>query len=292
MSNYSIADLEKLSGIKSHTIRIWEKRYNLLLPDRTDTNIRTYDDKQLRKILNVSLLVDKGLKISKIAKMDMNEIADKVSFMTMTDDDYKSQINRLIIDSLEFNESGFKEIVNDLIKKIGFSNTFKNVLLPLLNKLGVLWTTGEIYPANEHFLSSLVTRKISSSIDQIEINSLNKSTVLLFTPPWENHNFALLYAEFLFRQAGHKTVNIGLSISIESIEMCIKKINPSIIFTTFIVGQKQNKIQLFVDELWSNRNKSKLLIAGNTFLTKLIKTDAIKFYDIESFEFYLKNIKE
>ena len=88
-----------------------------------------------------------------------------------------SFFNRLIIDSLEFNESGFKEIVNDLIKKIGFSNTFKNVLLPLLNKLGVLWTTGEIYPANEHFLSSLVTRKISSSIDQIEINSLNKLTL-------------------------------------------------------------------------------------------------------------------
>ena len=174
MSYYSIADLEKLSGIKSHTIRIWEKRYNLLTPERTDTNIRTYDDVQLRKILNVSLLVNKGLKISKIANLNSSEISDKVNVMTSKDDDYKSQINRLIIDSLEFNETGFKDIINDLINKNGFSQTFKEVITPLLNKLGTLWTTGDIYPANEHFISSLITRKLSAAIDNIDFKTLDR----------------------------------------------------------------------------------------------------------------------
>ena len=289
MSYYSIADLEKLSGIKSHTIRIWEKRYNLLTPERTDTNIRTYDDEQLRKILNVSLLVNKGLKISKIANLNSSEISDKVNVMTSKDEDYKSQINRLIIDSLEFNETGFKDIINDLINKNGFSKTFKEVISPLLNKLGTLWTTGDIYPANEHFISSLITRKLSAAIDNIDFKKLDRPTVLMFTPPWDNHNFGLLYAEYIYRNAGCKTINIGLSISVESIEMCVKKINPDIIFTTFIIGQKQHKVQQFADNLWSIKGGSQLLFGGTPDILKLIRTNATKFYDIQDFE---KSVKK
>jgi DNA-binding transcriptional MerR regulator len=284
MSTYSIADLEKLSGIKSHTIRIWEKRYDLLIPKRTLTNIRCYDDEQLRKILNVSLLIENGLKISKIAKLNSDEINKKIDGISTSNLGYKSIINKLILDSLEFNESNFEELISELILKIGFSETYKNILIPLLNKLGVLWTIGDIYPANEHFLSNLINKKMYASIDSVNTDlSLNKK-VLLFTPPWEDHNFCLLYAEYIFRKSGYSTINIGQAISINSLRACIKKINPDIICTSLIVGHKEVKMQQFVDELWEIKRNSKILIGGNINLLKLIRTNANKYYDIESFE--------
>ena len=284
MSTYSIADLEKLSGIKSHTIRIWEKRYDLLIPKRTLTNIRCYDDEQLRKILNVSLLIENGLKISKIAKLNSDEINKKIDGISTSNLGYKSIINKLILDSLEFNESNFEELISELILKIGFSETYKNILIPLLNKLGVLWTIGDIYPANEHFLSNLINKKMYASIDSVNTDlSLNKK-VLLFTPPWEDHNFCLLYAEYIFRKSGYSAINIGQAISINSLRSCIKKINPDIICTSLIVGHKEAKMQAFADELWKIKNNATILIGGNMSLLKLIRTNAKKYYDIESFE--------
>ena len=284
MSNYSIADLEKLSGIKSHTIRIWEKRYNLLIPKRTLTNIRYYDDDQLRKILNVSLLIENGLKISKIAKMNSEAINEKIDGFSTYNLGYKSVINKLILDSLEFNESNFEKLISELILKIGFSETYKNILMPLLSKLGVLWTIGDIYPANEHFLSNLINKKMYASIDSVKTDLSQNKKVLLFTPPWEDHNICLLYAEYIFKKSGYSTINIGQAISINSLRSCIKKINPDVICTSLIVGHKEAKMQEFADELWGVKNNASVIIGGNMNLLKLIRTSANKYYDIESFE--------
>ncbi len=289
MSNYSISDLEKLSGIKSHTIRIWEKRYNILSPERTGTNIRSYDDDQLRKMLNVSLLVENGLKISKIAKMSAAEICNKINSFSPLNVGYKPEINRLILDSLEFNEASFENIISELIKKIGFPETYKKILIPLLNKLGVLWSVGDIFPANEHFLSNLINKKMYVSINSIELEGSVNKKALLFTPPWESHNFGLLYAEYVFRNAGFLTINIGQAISIDSLRSCVNKINPDIICTSLIVGHKDAAIQNFVSDLWDIRRNAAVIIGGNSNLLKLIKTDAIKFYDIDAFEDSIKN---
>jgi MerR family transcriptional regulator, light-induced transcriptional regulator len=165
LSTYLIKDLEQLSGIKAHTLRIWEQRYNLLSPKRTDTNIRFYDDDDLKLILNVALLNDNGYKISKIAAMDsevMRSEVMKLTDRTLTHDD---QIHALTICMIEMDEDRFDKVLSTNILKLGFEQTMMNIIYPFMSKIGVLWQTGSINPAHEHFISNLVRQKLIVAID-------------------------------------------------------------------------------------------------------------------------------
>ena len=143
MQTYSIADLEKLSGIKSHTIRIWEKRYNIVSPERTDTNIRAYNDDQLKKILNISFLINNGLKISKIASLTLEELATKVISLTSSTDSFDAQINDFVICSLQFDEPLFDKTYNNLRQNHTLSFIYENVFIPTLRRIGALWSSGK-----------------------------------------------------------------------------------------------------------------------------------------------------
>jgi DNA-binding transcriptional MerR regulator len=138
MQTYSIADLEKLSGIKSHTIRIWEKRYNIVSPERTDTNIRAYNDDQLKKILNISFLINNGLKISKIASLSLDELSSKVISLTSSTDSFEAQINDFVICSLQFDEPLFENTYNGLRKNHSLSYIYENIFIPTLRRIGAL----------------------------------------------------------------------------------------------------------------------------------------------------------
>ena len=165
MSRYSIKDLEQLSGIKAHTVRVWEQRYKLLNPKRTETNIRYYDDHDLKLILNVALLNDNGIKISKIAKMSVEEMKAEVLHLTERSFAYDDQIHSLVLAMIEFNEERFEKIIATNILKIGFEQTMLNVIYPFLSKIGILWQTGSIHPGQEHFISNLVRQKLIVAID-------------------------------------------------------------------------------------------------------------------------------
>ena len=288
MQTYSIADLEKLSGIKSHTIRIWEKRYNIVSPERTDTNIRAYNDDQLKKILNISFLINNGLKISKIASLSLDELSTKVISLTSSTDSFEAQINDFVICSLQFDEPLFDKTYNSLRKNHTLSYIYENIFIPTLRRIGALWSSGELFPAQEHFLSNLIKQKFYHAIEEAESTIKRGKKAYLFLPPWEDHDFALLYSHMVLKENGFDVVNVGKTISFESILQCIEKIKPDILFTTFIVGQKVTLLQKFCDDLF-NHSKTKLFFAGNPELLRLVNTHGKVFYSLDEFDRFFNN---
>ena len=288
MQTYSIADLEKLSGIKSHTIRIWEKRYNIVSPERTDTNIRAYNDDQLKKILNISFLINNGLKISKIASLSLDELSTKVISLTSSTDSFEAQINDFVICSLQFDEPLFDKTYNSLRKTHSLSYIYENIFIPTLRRIGALWSSGELFPAQEHFLSNLIKQKFYHAIEEAESTIKRGNKAYLFLPPWEDHDFALLYSHMVLKENGFDVVNVGKTISFESILQCVDKIKPDILFTTFIVGQKVTLLQKFCDDLYNHSN-TKLFFAGNPELLRLVNTHGKVFYSLDEFDRFFNN---
>ena len=288
MQTYSIADLEKLSGIKSHTIRIWEKRYNIVSPERTDTNIRAYNDDQLKKILNISFLINNGLKISKIASLSLDELSTKVISLTSSTDSFEAQINDFVICSLQFDEPLFDKTYNSLRKNHTLSYIYENIFIPTLRRIGALWSSGELFPAQEHFLSNLIKQKFYHAIEEAESTIKRGKKAYLFLPPWEDHDFALLYSNMVLKENGFDVVNVGKTISFESILQCVDKIKPDILFTTFIVGQKVTLLQKFCDDLYNHSN-TKLFFAGNPELLRLVNTHGKVFYSLNEFDRFFDN---
>ena len=288
MQTYSIADLEKLSGIKSHTIRIWEKRYNIVSPERTDTNIRAYNDDQLKKILNISFLINNGLKISKIASLSLDELSTKVISLTSSTDSFEAQINDFVICSLQFDEPLFDKTYNSLRKTHSLSYIYENIFIPTLRRIGALWSSGELFPAQEHFLSNLIKQKFYHAIEEAESSIKRGKKAYLFLPPWEDHDFALLYSHMVLKENGFDVVNVGKTISFESILQCVDKIKPDILFTTFIVGQKVTLLQKFCDDLYNHSN-TKLFFAGNPELLRLVNTHGKVFYSLDEFDRFFNN---
>jgi DNA-binding transcriptional MerR regulator len=288
MQTYSIADLEKLSGIKSHTIRIWEKRYNIVSPERSDTNIRAYNDDQLKKILNISFLINNGLKISKIASLSLDELSTKVISLTSNSASFEAQINSFVICSLQFDEPLFNKTYNSLRKDYSLSFVYENVFIPTLRRIGALWSSGELFPAQEHFLSNLIKQKFFHAIESADSPVRKNKKAYLFLPPWEDHDFALLYSNMILKENGFDIVNVGKTISIDSILQCIEKIKPDILFTTFIVGQKVTLLQKFCDDL-HNHSNTKLFFAGNPDLLRLVNTHGKVFYKLDEFDRFFSN---
>ena len=288
MQTYSIADLEKLSGIKSHTIRIWEKRYNIVSPERSDTNIRAYNDDQLKKILNISFLINNGLKISKIASLSLDELSSKVISLTSNSASFEAQINDFVICSLQFDEPLFNKTYNTLRKDYSLSFVYENVFIPTLRRIGALWSSGELFPAQEHFLSNLIKQKFFHAIEVAESSLKRNKKAYLFLPPWEDHDFALLYSNMILKQNGFDVVNVGKTMTFESILQCIEKVKPDILFTTFIVGQKVTILQKFCDDL-HNHSDTKLFFAGNPDLLRLVNTHGKVFYKLDEFDRFFSN---
>ncbi|OUV06265.1 MAG: hypothetical protein CBC40_00195 [bacterium TMED80] len=288
MQTYSIADLEKLSGIKSHTIRIWEKRYNIVSPERTNTNIRAYNDDQLKKILNISFLINNGLKISKIASLSLDELSTKVISLTSSTDSFEAQINDFVICSLQFDEPLFEKTYNSLRKNHTLSYIYENIFIPTLRRIGALWSSGELFPAQEHFLSNLIKQKFYHAIEDAKSTIKRGKKAYLFLPPWEDHDFALLYSNMVLKENGFDVVNVGKTISFDSILQCIEKIKPDMLFTTFIVGQKVTLLQKFCDDL-RNHSNTKLFFAGNPELLRLVNTHGKVFYSLDEFDRFFNN---
>ena len=288
MQTYSIADLEKLSGIKSHTIRIWEKRYNIVSPERSDTNIRAYNDDQLKKILNISFLINNGLKISKIASLSLDELSTKVISLTSNSASFEAQINDFVICSLQFDEPLFNKTYNTLRVDYSLSFVYENVFIPTLRRIGALWSSGELFPAQEHFLSNLIKQKFYHAIEVAESSLKRNKKAYLFLPPWEDHDFALLYSNMILKQNGFDVVNVGKTMTFESILQCIEKVKPDILFTTFIVGQKVTILQKFCDDL-HNHSDTKLFFAGNPDLLRLVNTHGKVFYKLDEFDRFFSN---
>ena len=213
MAVYSIKELEKLSGIKAHTIRIWEKRYSLIEPHRTNTNIRYYTDNELKKILNVAVLNRHGIKISSIAKLTDLELREEIIRASATSDSNDTLIDSMVLSMIDLDEYKLEAMIDKSINKIGFKSTVTDVLYPFLDKVGILWQSGDVYPAQEHFVSFLIRQKILSATDHISnIFNPNGKKFLLLLPEGEWHEIALLFAQYLIKEANHEVIYLGQSV--------------------------------------------------------------------------------
>ncbi len=213
MAVYSIKELENLSGIKAHTIRIWEKRYNLIEPHRTTTNIRYYTDQELKKILNVAMLNRQGIKISNIARLTNQELKDEIMRVSGGTPNLENTIDMLVISMIDMDEIRFNSILVKAITKHGFKDAFIDIVYPFLEKIGVLWLAGDINPAQEHFVSNLVRQKIIAAIDNYSRVFNNKAKrFLLFLPEGEWHEIGLLFSMYLLKERGHDVIYLGQSV--------------------------------------------------------------------------------
>ncbi len=263
MIRYSINDLEKLSGIKAHTIRMWEKRYNIICPKRTDTNIRYYHDCDLKKLLNISTLNKHGFKISSIARMDENDINQKVIEISGTNGDYAGMINNLVVSMIEINEETFEHTLNNAILKLGFEKCMTHVIYPFLEKVGVLWLTGTINPAQEHFITNLIRQKLIIAIDgQPQPASPDAKTFLLFLPENEMHELGLLFYSFLIRKNGFKVIYLGQSMPFDDVLEVVKIRNTDYLFTYFVAALNPKEIPVYLKRLSQNLPQKKIFITG------------------------------
>lgn len=261
MSTYSIKDLEQLSGIKAHTLRIWEQRYSLLCPKRTDTNIRYYDDADLKLILNVALLNDNGFKISKIASMDAVDIKEEVMKLTERSLTHDDQIHALTICMIEMDEERFDKILSSNILKLGFEQTMLNIIYPFMSKIGVLWQTGAINPAQEHFISNLVRQKLIVAIDGQIVNGGGKK-FLLFLPEGELHEISLLFAAYLIKSAGHKVIYLGQSTPNDDLLSVYKLHEPDYLLTVITTSPSSEYAQEYINALSERFDNSTILVTG------------------------------
>jgi MerR family transcriptional regulator, light-induced transcriptional regulator len=232
MGKYSIKELEQLSGIKAHTIRIWEKRHRLIDPERTPTNIRLYSDEDLKKIINVSLLNNNGIKISKIADMSSDQMNQKVLELSESKNDTAIHIDQLVIAMIDMEEEGFEKIINTLILRYGFEKTVTEVVYPFLEKIGILWQTQNITPAHEHFISNLIRQKLMVAIDGLPIPPKTARRILLFLPEGEFHELALLFYHYLTRKAGWRTYYLGQNVPHEDLVSVYRVHQPELMVTS------------------------------------------------------------
>ena len=244
MGKYSIKDLEKISGIKAHTIRMWERRYGLIEPQRTETNIRFYSDCDLKRLLNVSILNHNGIKISHIAGLTDAEIKSRVLDLSIDGRSSSVQIESLMVAMLELDETKFLNGLSSSIIKLGFEVSVETVLFPFLERIGVLWQAGTINPAQEHFISNLIRQKLFVAIDnEMQSPVQNGPRILMFLSEHEQHEIGLLFYNLLARKEGMNVVYLGAGVPLEDLSL-VHRLRPADVFmTSFITAMDKQEME-------------------------------------------------
>jgi DNA-binding transcriptional MerR regulator len=244
MGKYSIKDLEKISGIKAHTIRMWERRYGLIEPQRTETNIRFYSDCDLKRLLNVSILNHNGIKISHIAGLTDAEIKNRVLDLSIDGRSSSVQIESLMVAMLELDETKFLNGLSSSIIKLGFEVSVETVLFPFLERIGVLWQAGTINPAQEHFISNLIRQKLFVAIDnEMQSPVQNGPRIIMFLSEHEQHEIGLLFYNLLARKEGMNVVYLGAGVPLEDLSL-VHRLRPADVFmTSFITAIDKQEME-------------------------------------------------
>ncbi len=269
MSTYSIKDIEKFTGIKAHTIRIWEKRYRVIDPERTDTNIRYYSDADLKKLLNISILNRNGFKISDIVWMGEDELSEKVLQVTQRIYDADTQLEGLVVAMIELDELKFDKLLSSSIIKFGFEQAVLQVIYPFFERVGLLWQVGSISPAQEHFMSNLIRQKLIVAIDGLAMGIANDSkTFLLFLPEGEWHEIGLLFSCYILRKRGYKVVYLGQSVPYDNLKEVVNLRNCNVLLTQFISAITDEGLQDYINRLSFDFPEMSIFMGGYQFLDR------------------------
>jgi DNA-binding transcriptional MerR regulator len=249
-NQFSIKDLENLTGIKAHTIRIWEKRYNLLEPKRTDTNIRYYDLESFQKLLNVSYLNNNGYKISKIATIEEHKIPLLVREIASENNVESHAINSFKLSMLNFDQSLFYKTYESLLKEKAFNEIFYDIFIPLLTELGLLWQTDTITPAHEHFLTTLIRQKILINTEKIQSKQVNtsKKTFVLYLPDNEIHELGLMFINHEIVSKGYQSIFLGQSVPLSSLVDLQNYYDKIIYLSYFTVKPEKEHIEKYIED--------------------------------------------
>jgi DNA-binding transcriptional MerR regulator len=293
MITYSVAQVEALTGIKAHTLRIWERRYDFLSPERTATNIRYYSDAQLKKLLNFGILVKNGYRISKLEKMTDEEVYEMVTkALADPSSETSDEMKGLTLSMLEMNEEDFDNIFERQVLRKGFLRTITEVIYPFLQYVGVLWTTNKAMVAQEHYISNLIRQKLISAIERLSIPPVDAPSIVLFLLEGEEHEIGLLLATFIAKEKGWKVYYLGQGVPVVNIKKVIDIVEPSLIMSMFVTP-KVNKINNFINQV-TEGNEVPFVISGSAENLQAI-TDCEQILKISSpfeFEAHLNRIQE
>jgi len=263
MAHYSIKDLQNFTGIKAHTIRMWEKRYNIVEPKRTNTNIRYYDDDDLKKLLNISILNRNGFKISTIVGLSDIAISEEILNLAHSLNGFNSQIEGLVVSMIDLDENMFEKIFNTAVIKMGFEDAVIKILYPFFEKIGILWQIGTITTSHKHYISNLVRQKIIVAIDGLVNSFTNKSkTYLLFLPEGEYHELGLLFHHYILKKGGNKVLYLGANVPKGCLTELLKTKNINGLMTAVTAPLKYNAFAEYIEDLSETFKKKPLYISG------------------------------
>ena len=250
-SVFSIKDLENLSGIKAHTIRIWEKRYDVLKPMRTDTNIRLYDTDNLQKLLNITLLHNYGYKISTISKYSDEKIPELVREIINKKSVKHHAISEFKMAMMNFDQVQFTQTYDKLLSEKSFTDVFYEVFIPLMTELGLLWQSDTISPAHEHFITYLIKQKIIANTEKIQYLEPTKTNkvFVLYLPDNEIHELGLLYLNYEIISNGYKSIYLGESVPIDSLNVVCKNFDNITFIAYTTVKPEPDEINEYVTQI-------------------------------------------
>lgn len=271
MNKFTIKDLENLSGIKAHTIRIWEQRYTFLKPHRTATNIRYYSNQELKTLLNISLLNKYGYKISHINRMNDEELREKILSLTGSQAQQERIVNELIQNMVDLDMEAFEQVLNNFIVARGVEKAITFIIFPFLERVGILWLTDHINPAQEHLITNIIRQKIIVGIENMVSPFELKSRVLLFLPENEHHELGLLFLNYLLKSRGVKTIYLGSNVPISDLEYVVDLKKPDYIYTHLTTVMREFNFEKFINNLKLRFTTTPILISGlltNTFEKK------------------------
>jgi len=262
MDAFTIKDLENLSGIKAHTIRIWEQRYSFLKPQRTDTNIRYYTNEELKKLLNVALLNKYGYKISHINRMTDEQINERILSLTQTEAVQERIVNDLVTCMVDINLTVFEELLDNYIASRGIEKAIMQIIFPLLEKTGILWLTSSVTPAQEHLVSNIIRQKFIAGIEYTRSNIKLNKTALLFLPEDEHHEIGLLYMQYQFKNRGFEVLYVGADTPLSDLAYITARKKPNFIYSHIISSPSNFNIDTFLGKFSALITDTPFIITG------------------------------
>jgi MerR family transcriptional regulator, light-induced transcriptional regulator len=252
MQNFSIRNIELLTGIKAHTLRIWELRYDFFKAQRKESKQRFYSNEDLQKLLCISFLYHNGWKISRISALSDEEINETVNKIEIGDANYSTYLQKLLQAAINFNEASFLETINKLIQTIGFEKTVTEVCYPYLMRVGLLWDTNRVIPAQEHFSSYIIQNRIISETEVYSARQNESPEIILFCPENEHHELPLLYLNYLLRKNGWRVLYLGKDIKLIDLKEAAKIEGIKYLYLHLVT----NFTGLFVDDYFENLRKT------------------------------------
>ena len=262
MNAFTIKDLENLSGIKAHTIRIWEQRYSFLNPHRTETNIRYYSNNELKTVLNIALLNKYGYKISHIDRMSATEIKDKILSLAQVEAQQERMVNMLIHHMIDIQMDEFEKELDTFIRLKGIEKTITRIIFPFLERIGILWMTNHINPAQEHLVSNAIRQKLIVGIESIPHHTHSHKTALLFLPEGEHHELGLLFMYYLLKKLGIKVLYLGANVPLKDVEFIVKIKTPDFLYSHLTSVASNFNLEKFLSNVHHRMPETGFVVSG------------------------------